>query len=562
MTVMDKALQVLKRFALAALIVLGGAVTAFCWIVSSPTGGGPDDDFHIASILCPTPIGEHCQIVGYFGDDPSRPLVEVPARVVGSTCFAFKSEQSAGCLYKIPVGQMTTTVHLDNGGYPGPYYDIMHWFSSPSPDALERTVLLVRTVNAAISALFFAALAWLLPWSMKRLLAYVLVGLSVPMVVYFLTSINPSAWAMTGVIAAWFALTGLFATEGDPDYKRWKRRTLAGVAVAAAALASSGRVDGGTYSFVAVLAVGAFHLPQIKPRLWRQHRLTWATMLAVAVIGIIGTFSGSQTEGALGLTGQEPGNIALFMYNIKHLPDMFWGYWSVSLGWFDVPMLPLTTVLVTIVGFGLVFSGLRRMSWPKALAAGGVLLVYLGVPLFTLQMGNNIVGQNVQARYVAPLMLVLVAVLLSRRHRDGGVRLSLAQTWVTYALMVVAHSWALHELIRRYVSGLDIWGSSLNGNIQWWRDWLPMPRTLWVIGTMAFALLALVLFVVRRKDAGVVVPSERVATEMIVSAPVGTTVLSAVEAPVTVETVSVGAEAEPASNEMVNPAKPSSRRRK
>jgi len=492
--------QALKRFLLPVLIVLGGAVTAFCWIVSSPTGGGPDDEFHIASILCPTPIGDHCQIVGYVDGDPSQPIVEVPARAVGEQCFAFKPNQPASCLYKIPVDQMTTTWHLDNGGYPGPYYDIMHWFSSSSPEALDRTVLLVRTVNAAVSALFFAALAWLLPWSMKRLLAYVTVGLSVPMMVYFLTSINPSAWAFTGVISAWLALTGLFATEGDPDCPRWRRRALAAVAVAAAALASSARVDGGTYSFVAVLAVGAFHLPQIKPRLWRQHRLTWAAMLVVACIGIIGTFSGSQAIGALGLGGRDQGDIALFMFNVKRLPEMIASFWNVSLGWFDVPMLPVTVVMVMIVGFGFLFAGLRRMSWPKAVAAGGVLLVYLGVPLFTLQMGNNIVGQNMQTRYIAPLMLVLVAILLSRRRRDGAIPLSLAQTWVTYMALVVAHSWALHELIRRYVSGLDIWGSSLNGSIQWWRDWLPMPFTLWVIGTVAFSLLALVLFVVRRKD--------------------------------------------------------------
>jgi len=189
-----------KRFVLPALVAIGGVLAAAGWIVSSPSGAGPDDIFHVSSILCPSPIDKHCQIVGHVDDNPSKPIIEVPARLTHAACFAFNPNQSADCLYGVPADAMARNGTVDNGQYPAGYFTFMHIFSSPSPAALDRTVMIVRAVNALIAALFFGALAWLLPWTMKRLLVYVLIGFSVPLAIYFLTSVNPTAWGLIGVI--------------------------------------------------------------------------------------------------------------------------------------------------------------------------------------------------------------------------------------------------------------------------------------------------------------------------------------------------------------------------
>jgi len=124
------------------------------------------------------------------------------------------------------------------------------------------------------------------------------------------------------------------------------------------------------------------------------------------------------------------------------------------------------------------------------------------VPLFTLQMGGDTVGQNVQPRYLAPLILMLAAVLL-RRPGGGARALSSAQTWTVYVFLVVAHCAALHELIRRYVTGTDGPIVNLNAAIEWWRPWLPSPMAVWMLGSIGFAAMALVLFAQRGTRAAV-----------------------------------------------------------
>jgi len=492
------------------LIVLGSLLTAFAWIVSSPVGGGPDEQVHIASIMCPTPIGKHCTIVGYSDADPlqpHKPVVELPARLLRAYCFAFSPNKSAACIDLVPADTMARTAAADNGRYPGIYYRIMHVFADPSPAAGERTALLVRSANALIAAIVFVGLALLLPWSMRRQLVYVLVGMSVPMLVYFLTSINPSAWGFIGVVTTWFALTGLFATAGDTETPPWRRRALAGVAVFATILSASARTDCAAFCFVVVLAVGAFHLPQLHPKRWRRLRLVWAAMIAVAIIGVVGTFSGTQTTGLMGLSGGTHVNVInrmLLIFNAQHISDLFQGYWAGALGWFDVPMKPITASTVTAIGFGLIFLGLRRMSWTKSIAAGGVMLVMLTLSLFTLQMGGDKVGSNMQTRYIAPLLLVFVAILLSGRYRAGTRPLSLAQTWTMFLLLVMAHAFALHSFIQRYTMGVDEMTQNLNRVVEWWRPWLPSPMAVWVLGSFGFAGLALLLFVVHKPEPAMV----------------------------------------------------------
>ena len=494
----------LRRLLLGVLIALGAIAMGFAWIVASPPGGGPDDDLHQTSIWCPKPGANGCQIVGYTDTlgDAHHPIVEVPARIPQVKCFAFQSEQSAACLNDVPADAMAESSQVNTTRYPGEYYMVMHVFASSSPSELGAMDLMVRSANALIAALFFGMLAWLLPWSMRRLLTYVMVGFSVPLVIYMLTSINPSAWAIIGVISAWFALTGLFATKTIP-VAPWRRRVLAGVAVAAVCLAAMARTDAATYCFVAVLAVGAAHFQELRPSRWRANRLIWVTMVVVSVIGIVGTFGGSQTSGIVGLSGSNPGGFGLLVTNVAQLPDLIAGFWTGNLGWFDVPLKPVTTLVSLAVGVGLLFGGLRRMHWTKGLAAGGVAVILAALPIFTLQMTGSVVGSSFQPRYLAPLMLMLAAIMISRARRDGAAAWSVTQTWVVYASLTLAHAVALRDIIRRYVVGTDGPQLNLNGVIEWWRAGLPSPLAVWAIGSVGFACLALLLFVVRRNGNGI-----------------------------------------------------------
>jgi hypothetical protein len=56
--------------------------------------------------------------------------------------------------------------------------------------------------------------------------------------------------------------------------------------------------------------------------------------------------------------------------------------------------------------------------------------------------------------------------------------------------VVVAHGAALHRVIRRYVTGVDVGGPDLGASVEWWWSRGPGPMATWVLGTLAFVAVA------------------------------------------------------------------------
>ena len=113
------------------------------------------------------------------------------------------------------------------------------------------------------------------------------------------------------------------------------------------------------------------------------------------------------------------------------------------------------------------------------------------------RLGGSFVGEYVQPQYLLPLTIVFVGVALlpvgeraSRSTRLQLVLMALA--------LVAAPAVALHENIRRHVSGLDVAGLNLNRVVEWWWPIPISPMAVWIAGTLAFA--ATVAIVVRELD--------------------------------------------------------------
>ena len=54
-----------QRRTLVAVLILVAAVIAasLAWVVASPVGSSPDEDFHVGAMWCPPPVDETgCQI--------------------------------------------------------------------------------------------------------------------------------------------------------------------------------------------------------------------------------------------------------------------------------------------------------------------------------------------------------------------------------------------------------------------------------------------------------------------------------------------------------------------
>jgi hypothetical protein len=92
-----------------------------------------------------------------------------------------------------------------------------------------------------------------------------------------------------------------------------------------------------------------------------------------------------------------------------------------------------------------------------------------------------------------PLLLILLGVATYGFARDnlGFTRL---QSAVIFFGVALSNSLALHNNMRRYISGLGDAGFNLNANIEWWWNMPLSPMIVWAGGSAAFALMLLGLW--------------------------------------------------------------------
>ncbi|WP_165350359.1 DUF2142 domain-containing protein [Xylanimonas protaetiae] len=469
------------------MLIVGALLASFAWATASPHGSSPDEDFHLTSIWCPTPLDQSCATK--VRDDGTT-LVEVPRAVsYASLCIAFDSSASGECvadLDKEPVWG----ARVDNGGFPGGFYDVMHWFVGPD---VAASVMTMRIANAVLAIALFAAVTALSTPQARRVLVYGYLTISVPMAIYLIASVNPSGWAITGVAVAWAGLHG-FLTQPEPR----RRYALAGLALTGAGLAAMARADAGAFLGVVAAAIVALHFPALRTRL----RDVLAPVL-VAVIGVIGFLYGGQSgalEGGL-VVNRTPGGRALLVDNFLGLPDLLIGSQKDALNWVDTPVPALTWVPIVLAAGALAFLGLRALNLPKTIALLGLVGVYVALPLYMLQISGAPVGTYVQARYLTPLVPVIMATALWNPLQRRVPRLTFTQSALVFGALSIGHSAVLHTQIRRFVTGLDVSSPNLNTNIEWWVSPVS-PMATWMVGSLGFALLALSLFLVGRNLPG------------------------------------------------------------
>ena len=114
---------------LVAVLVLVAAVivASLAWVVASPVGASPDEDFHVGAMWCPPPIEDSgCQI----GTKDGRKAVIVPQTLAKEnvTCYAYDHDNSARCTFAASDDLTAPTLRWDDGNYPWGYYQFAHLF--------------------------------------------------------------------------------------------------------------------------------------------------------------------------------------------------------------------------------------------------------------------------------------------------------------------------------------------------------------------------------------------------------------------------------------------------
>jgi hypothetical protein len=367
----------------------------------------------------------------------------------------------------------------------------MHLFAGGD---VARSVLTMRLANGLLASVLITAALLLAPRGLRRASALSwLVGL-VPLGMFFVPSTNPSTWTIIGIGTYWvFLLQFLTRRSG------WTRWLSGGLAVLAALLAVSSRVDGSAYLCVATAAAVLLAITRLRDL--RAARFVLPVVIGVAAFLRFVTLQASNVlvSGASPHDGSEPGRhgLGLLVDNLFNFPTCLAGMFgqSFGLGWLDTYLPPAVSATTCALAVALVlFSAGSYWAW-KRLAVALVGAAVVAVPLLVLQQSHAFVGEVVQPRYVYPLVLVFFGVATFTAERAGSPALAIRRAHVVVLVLgaSVANAVALHTEIKRYVMGLDVRRLNLDAGQEWWWSSGPSPLGLWLIGSMAGAAAFTVL---------------------------------------------------------------------
>ena len=158
-------------------------VTLAAWALSSPIGASPDEDFHQTMMYCVAGKTDKC----------------IPNGARHGHCFSMEPKLSASCEnYAILVEPKATL--FSNAQYPPLYFKAMSLFVG---DNLSATTMAVRLANVTLTILFALGSICLSHASYRPAIALSWIICSMPFGMYFLSSLNPSAWIMISIAAVW-----------------------------------------------------------------------------------------------------------------------------------------------------------------------------------------------------------------------------------------------------------------------------------------------------------------------------------------------------------------------
>lgn len=451
------------------------------WALASPVGASPDDDFHLNSIWCGDSIRD-----GLCETGPSDDKRVVPEPLGASACYAFRADVSASCQR---AGFSSDTYSLApaargnwTGDYPPVFYAVMGVFAGHD---ISVSVMLMRVFNAVLFVGMSTALFVLLPRARRTALVWGFAITLVPLGMFLIPSTNPSSWAIISAGTLWIALLGYFETTGR------RRLGLGTLAAVSTVIGASARADSAIYAIVAIAAVVV-----ISAKRERRFLVSLALPGVLALIAMYFYFSAGQSSFAssgLSSNGQAGDWKHLLFLNVLNVPDLWagaLGRWG--LGWLDTALPAVVWLSAVAVFSALTFTGLRSLAWRKALAVAGIIAALWTIPTYVLVRSQALVGEQVQPRYILPLIILLAGVTLIQ-SRGRRLELGRGQAIIVAAALSVANSVALHFNLRRYITGTDVTSWNLNAGVEWWWGIAVSPMFVWAVGSVAFAAVIVAL---------------------------------------------------------------------
>jgi hypothetical protein len=190
----------------------------------------------------------------------------------------------------------------------------------------------------------------------------------------------------------------------------------------------------------------------------------------------------------------------LLWSHLQSIPSLWFGtFGSAPIGWGDTSLAPAVLCGSFFAWAAVVYTGWASMSRAKALSITLVGLALLIFPLYLLTRSKLVVGEGLGPRYLLPMIIIFTGLSLLTVTRRA-VRLTRGQLVTIVVALSVANAFALHTQLRRYLTGTDVVGFNLDRNVEWWWGGSVSPMAVWAIGSLAFALVCVLVVAVTVQD--------------------------------------------------------------
>lgn len=477
----------LQRFPWMYLAPVFALIALSAWAFASPIGASPDDDYHLASIWCANDARPDLCAPDPSNGDGAR--LVMPG-ITTAPCFVADLNASAACQrwWANPTPHIAASHGNWIGAYPPLYYAAMNVFASPD---IQTAALVMRLANVILFVAMTTALALLLPVNLRVPLLAGWAITIVPLGAFLLASNNPGSWALIGVGGTWLAALGWFRSTGP---RSWGLGVLTALGVL---IAAGARTDAAVYSVIG-LGIASF-LGFERTRFFGLKLILPGALVVVAAVLFF--TSGYAGVAANGLSGGVPDSTSrdstmALGFNLVSIPQLWTGvFGSWGLGWLMEKWPGFATVeFATLAVFiGLASQGLRFMNARKAVMVVALVAALYFIPLYILTRGGSVVSENVQPRYILPLVVILGGLLLLTRS-PRALRLGPWHIVPAIVLLASANTVALYVNLRRYITGLDVQQLNLESNGEWWWSGFPLgPTFVWLVGSVAFTAAVVIL---------------------------------------------------------------------
>ncbi len=451
-----------------------------CWALSSPPGSNSDDEYHLAGIWCAH--GERTQICSI---DEATGQKSVPRQIQrysgpqGFFCYVGNEEASSRCVRELSpdvVMELYPTGRISEGQYPAGFYKANGFLVSGD---INWSILKMRFFQIGIAIFVFSMALYTARKNLRQILSALLIGF-VPIGLWVIPSTQPASWAIIGLVSLTIYLIGFTQSRTNANFFVF----VVGPSLSFF-LAIQSRRDSILNLLIVLVLVGISQYKIIFGQPIQRFMRAFVLSLFFSVIALV-HFRFRSLGSIFQFSGWKETNFFEGVFNIA--PSVVLGLigGSVQLGSPDFAP-PLIVPLLMIIGLGTFLASIWSAT-PRetqvSVVAGSVLLFALPLRFFLENAGSPV------SRYIYVIYMSILILIAVRTGIDTSESLNhmVTSNRVILFSVALAHAFALHQTLRRYVFGTNVSRFDLNFSAEWWWTSGPSPMSVWLIGSISFTI--------------------------------------------------------------------------